>query len=189
MSFNHVRLILFCLFVMLRPIASFVVKKSPSLRLNQSSTRRFLNVNINCVGKPNSVEPWLREGYEEYEKRLKPTLKLTTNFLKNDAALVKSLEKEKYPNSILLLDEAGKTHDSLSFTSLLYSTFTSSNSATVNFYIGAAEGFPDSVKNNKKYNKINLGILTWPHQFIRVMIAEQIYRATEIRKGSGYHKQ
>ncbi|GMH87262.1 hypothetical protein TL16_g10799 [Triparma laevis f. inornata] len=180
-------LLLLLLFLMFRPISSFLSHRPPMRRM-LSVTRRYLNVNINCVGKPNSVEPYLKEGYAEYEKRLKPTLKLTTNFLKNDAALVKSLEKEKYPESIILLDESGTSHTSISFTSLLYKTL-SSGSATVNFYIGAAEGFPASIKQDKRYKKINLGNMTWPHQVVRLLIVEQIYRATEIRKGSGYHKE
>ena len=56
----------------------------------------------------------------------------------------------------------------------------------VTFVIGGAEGLPEDLKRGRA--KISLGMMTFTHQFARVMLIEQIYRASEIRKGSGYHK-
>ena len=53
--------------------------------------------------------------------------------------------------------------------------------------IGGAEGLPPSLKKNQEL--WSLSKLTFTHQWARVLLTEQIYRATEIKKGSGYHKE
>lgn len=61
---------------------------------------------------------------------------------------------------------------------LLYATF-------------SAEGLPSELKDGTikdKHILLSLSELTFTHQFARLVLIEQIYRATEIRKGSGYHK-
>ncbi len=61
----------------------------------------------------------------------------------------------------------------------------------LSFVIGGAEGLPPELKYPLQGSKpvmISLSALTFTHQFARMLLIEQIYRATEIRKGSGYHK-
>ena len=58
--------------------------------------------------------------------------------------------------------------------------------ARITFAIGGAEGFSEEVK--KSYPLISLSPLTFTHQMTRLILIEQIYRATEILKGSKYHK-
>ncbi len=56
--------------------------------------------------------------------------------------------------------------------------------------MGGAEGLPASIKASKgQYEFWSLSKLTFTHQWARVLLAEQLYRATEIKKGSGYHKE
>jgi 23S rRNA (pseudouridine1915-N3)-methyltransferase len=57
------------------------------------------------------------------------------------------------------------------------------------FVIGGAEGLPASIKGSRQYEFWSLSKLTFTHQWARVLLTEQLYRATEIRKGSGYHKE
>lgn len=58
------------------------------------------------------------------------------------------------------------------------------------FVIGGAEGLPPSIKAaRQRYEFWSLSRLTFTHQWARVLLTEQLYRATEIRKGSGYHKE
>ena len=56
------------------------------------------------------------------------------------------------------------------------------------FVIGGAEGLPDEIKSNYGNRMLSLSTLTFTHQFARILLMEQIYRASEIKKGSGYHK-
>ena len=60
----------------------------------------------------------------------------------------------------------------------------------VTFIIGGADGLPPALKQaaGQQASLISLGRLTYTHQMARLLLAEQIYRATEIRRGSGYHK-
>lgn len=58
--------------------------------------------------------------------------------------------------------------------------------AQLSFIVGGFDGLPDKIKI--KYPLISLSNLTWTHQMARLLLIEQIYRATEIRKNSKYHK-
>jgi 23S rRNA (pseudouridine1915-N3)-methyltransferase len=55
------------------------------------------------------------------------------------------------------------------------------------FWIGGADGVSQSVKDNAD-EKLAFGRQTWPHRLVRVMIAEQIYRALTILCGNPYHR-
>jgi len=55
------------------------------------------------------------------------------------------------------------------------------------FWIGGADGASQSVKDNAD-EKLAFGRQTWPHRLVRVMIAEQVYRAVTILCGTPYHR-
>jgi 23S rRNA (pseudouridine1915-N3)-methyltransferase len=59
--------------------------------------------------------------------------------------------------------------------------------ANVTFIIGAYDGLPEEIRS--KYPLISLSQMTWTHSMARLLLIEQVYRASEIRKGSGYHKE
>ena len=60
------------------------------------------------------------------------------------------------------------------------------NSQKVTFVLGSAHGFSSSIL--KKYPKISLSEMTYPHLLARVMLIEQIYRAVTINQNIKYHK-
>ena len=62
-----------------------------------------------------------------------------------------------------------------------------SNFSTINFVIGGAYGNGKEIKE-KADKTLALGRLTWPHQMVKMMVAEQIYRIDTILKGHPYHK-
>lgn len=183
----------FALFVVILSstlLSTYPFMLSSPLKLRHLATRRrvsvllrYLTTNIIVVGKRNGGEEWISDGYAEYEKRLKPVMNIQTTFLKSDEELVKAAQASK--GCIIALDERGKQHTSVEFTDLLYSSFEKGGSH-VSFIIGGFAGLPDEIRN--KYPLISLSKLTWTHTMARLLLAEQIYRATEIRKGSGYHK-
>jgi 23S rRNA (pseudouridine1915-N3)-methyltransferase len=170
--------------------AFYVARSAPKLcvtgipgNYHKAGTARFLTTNIIAVGKRNGGEEWISSGCAEYEKRLRPVLTMNTIFLKTDDELVNAASSAK--GTIIALDERGKQHSSQDFTNILYDGFLEGGS-TVTFLIGGFAGLPQQIRN--KYPLISLSKLTWTHSMARLLLIEQIYRATEIRKGSSYHK-
>ena len=101
-------------------------------------------------------------------------------------------EAEKLINStpkdgkLILLDEEGENISSSDLAKLILN-WNNSNITSVNFAIGGA--FGNSMKIKRTADKIiAFGKLTWPHQMVKMMIAEQIYRIETIIKGHPYHK-
>ena len=60
-------------------------------------------------------------------------------------------------------------------------------SRTMHFLIGGAEGLDSAVLQKADYI-LSLGRMTWPHYLVRVMLAEQLYRAQTINRGHPYHR-
>ena len=101
-------------------------------------------------------------------------------------------EAEKLINStpkngkLILLDEEGENISSADLAKLVLN-WSSNNITSVNFAIGGA--FGNGIKIKKSADKIiALGKQTWPHQMVKMMVAEQIYRIETIIQGHPYHK-
>ena len=87
---------------------------------------------------------------------------------------------------LILLDEAGENISSQDLSELILN-WRNNNITSVNFAIGGA--FGNGMRIKKTADKIiALGKLTWPHQMVKMMIAEQIYRIETIIQGHPYHK-
>ena len=132
-------------------------------------------VRIFCVGRAHL--PYLREGIASYEKRLSGHCSFEWIILKTDAELKKKLIGVSYS----CLDVLGVAHTSVSFSKLI------EGNLWWNFVIGGAEGLTQSVVDGAD-RLISLSNLTFPHEMVRLMLIEQIYRALEISRGSPYHK-
>lgn len=147
------------------------------------STRRSLTTSIHVVGKKNSVEAYINDGFSQYEKRLAPIMKINSVFHKSDEELVSALPSFK--GVVIALDENGKTFTSREFSRYFYKALEEGGSQ-VTFVIGGFDGLPDQLK--KSCQLMSLSKLTWTHQMARLLLIEQVYRATEIMKNSKYHK-
>ncbi len=88
--------------------------------------------------------------------------------------------------TVVLLDAAGKQFTSRQFARWL-GDLRDRGARELVFLCGDAEGFPEDVRNITK-QKISLSTLTMPHEFARVVLAEQIYRAFAILSGHPYPK-
>ena len=88
--------------------------------------------------------------------------------------------------TIVLLDAAGKQFTSQQFARWL-GDLRDRGTRELVFFCGDAEGFPADLRASKK-QKISLSTLTMPHEFARVVLAEQIYRAFAILAGHPYPK-
>jgi 23S rRNA (pseudouridine1915-N3)-methyltransferase len=145
-------------------------------------TRRYLTVNIYIVGK-KTTEDWIMKGVQEYETRLRVLMTIQTTYLKSNDALVMAVKNSK--GIVLAMDETGKQFTSREFSKLVYKSF-EDGGASINFVVGGFDGLPEEIKSN--HQLISLSKMTWTHQMARLLLIEQIYRASEIYKGSNYHK-
>ena len=90
-------------------------------------------------------------------------------------------------NGILVsLDEHGKTLSSTEFAEKL-GRWRDQGAPAVSFIIGGAEGLSPQIRNQSDFT-LSLGPMTWPHMLARLLLAEQLYRATTIWSGHPYHK-
>ncbi len=101
-----------------------------------------------------------------------------------EAAAISALLPEKYV--LVALDERGDNVDSASFARHLGRWRDQSVANTI-FVIGGADGLSPELQRKAKL-RIAFGSATWPHQMVRVMLLEQIYRAATILAGHPYHR-
>lgn len=156
----------------------------------------MLAVNIVCVGKIK--ESYFRDAIAEYSKRLGRFCKLCIleveeELQKGDSIKeidrVKQREGEriisKLSGFVVALDSKGKELTSNGLAEYIESV--SLNNSVINFVIGGSNGLSDAVRN-KADNVLSFGKVTYPHQLMRVILTEQIYRAFMINTNSAYHK-
>lgn len=150
-------------------------------------------VRILAVGKKH--ESWVQEGIQRYEKRLQRPFDVSWQLLphsarEGDAARgeesARILDKINDGDYVILLDERGTNLDSPSLSSYILSPLQRSQAVVI--IIGGAYGVDASV--HQRANLIwSLSKLVFPHQLVRLILTEQIYRAQEITNGRPYHHE
>ncbi len=92
------------------------------------------------------------------------------------------------PNGALIctLDERGKVMQSPDFADYL-ARWRDAGRQDVAFVIGGADGIDPSLRAKADFS-LSFGAMVWPHMLVRVMLAEQIYRAATILSGGPYHR-
>jgi 23S rRNA (pseudouridine1915-N3)-methyltransferase len=88
---------------------------------------------------------------------------------------------------VIALDEHGKTMQSAAF-SLQLARWRDDGRQAVSFVIGGADGLDPAFVKSADLT-LSFSPLTWPHQLVRIMLAEQLYRATTILSGHPYHRE
>jgi 23S rRNA (pseudouridine1915-N3)-methyltransferase len=88
---------------------------------------------------------------------------------------------------VVVLDERGSSLDSRSLAAQLQTWRESARPAVV-FVIGGADGLGHDIKKRANLT-LAFGAATWPHQLLRIMLLEQIYRVVTILAGHPYHRQ
>jgi 23S rRNA (pseudouridine1915-N3)-methyltransferase len=88
--------------------------------------------------------------------------------------------------TIVILDERGENIDSAELAGLLRE-WRAESCPAVCFVIGGADGLAASLRGRAKL-KLAFGTATWPHQLVRIMLLEQLYRAGTILAGHPYHR-
>lgn len=159
-----------------------------------------MKIKIIAVGKLK--EAYLKDGIAEYSKRLGRFTKFEIIELQDEktpdrASLAEQqqilakeglriLGKVAEKDFVIALAIEGKQFPSYLFSQFLQET-TTKGFSDITFIIGGSLGLADEVK--KRANLLmSFGKLTLPHQLMRLVLSEQIYRAFMIQQGSPYHK-
>jgi len=129
--------------------------------------------------------PELAAVLNDYVKRIGHSCPIEVTEVRDGDAAVKKLDADRAA-TVLLLDAAGKTYDSVAFAKWLGEQ-RDRGTREVIFVCGDAEGFPPTLLERVK-QKISLSAMTYSHEQARVMLAEQLYRAFAILSGSPYPK-
>ena len=158
-------------------------------------------IKIKILGIGNLKEKYLQSMQDEYLKRLSNYAKVTIIEEKeeksndiNDTLINQILNKEgdRLLNKIddhdyvILLDLHGKEMDSIKFANLIDRNMTNGYSSFC-FVIGGSYGVSEELRKRAN-TKLCLSPMTFTHQFTRIIILEQIYRAFKINNNEVYHK-
>jgi 23S rRNA (pseudouridine1915-N3)-methyltransferase len=155
-------------------------------------------IKLLVVGKINGTA--LNDLINDYLKRIQPYHKISIVEVADEAtnddpaqqktAMNKEgeriLAKLKSEDKVVLLDLSGDEMDSLAFAKSLDEQFTYSPSTLV-FVIGGSMGVSDAVRTRAD-RRWKLSSVTFPHQIVRLLVLEQIFRAFKINQHQTYHK-
>lgn len=160
----------------------------------------MIKITIACVGKVK--ESWMRSGIAEYEKRLSRYCRLETLQVADEktpdgasAAEENAIKKKEgcrllagIPERafVIALEIGGKRLDSVAFSRELDRLAASGCSHLV-FVIGGSLGLSDQVLKRANM-KISFSDMTFPHQLMRIILLEQVYRGFRIINREPYHK-
>lgn len=150
-------------------------------------------IRVIAIGKKH--EAWVLDGIERYQKRLKKPFATEWVLLphsprngsearQNESQAI--LSRLSPSDFVVLLDETGTMYDSPSLSRQLSEAF--ATSANITMIIGGAYGVSDELQARAQL-VWSLSPLVFPHQLVRLLLVEQLYRAQEIAAGHPYHHE
>lgn len=155
-----------------------------------------MKIHFWSIGKNN--EAYIKEGVEDFTKRISKyyPVEWTIIPLPKNAGMMSEMDLKKKEGEIVLewlnkddclvaLDEKGKQFTSEALADFIMKRGNESLKNLV-FLIGGAFGLDEGVLKRANY-KWSLSHLTFPHQLVRLMLAEQVYRACTILRNEKYH--
>jgi len=156
-----------------------------------------MKVHLIAVGK--KMPEWINSGYAEFSKRMPPELQIdlieitpsvrnkTTPTEKNIKEEGNRIQSAIPANSrLIVLDEKGKNFSSIALSKKMESWLPMGQDIVL--VIGGADGIDPKIKQQAD-EKWSLSSFTLPHALVRVVVAEQLYRAWSILKGHPYHRE
>lgn len=150
-------------------------------------------IRIIAVGKKH--ESWVDEGIERYSKRLRKPFNVEWVLMPHSARegdLARQEESEAIQKRLssddftVLLDERGELLDSPALSRLLLKGM--EQKAQIAIIIGGAYGVTDELRTQAD-KVVSLSPMVFPHQLVRLIMTEQIYRAEQIAQGGPYHHE
>lgn len=157
-----------------------------------------MNIEVWSLGKENDT--FIETGIQFYLKRLKPYCTVQFIFLppprrrasmepeeskKKEAQII--LDRLQPHHYLILLDEKGRALSSLKWAEEI-AGFQNDRVRTLVFLIGGPWGITEAVRQAAK-KTWSLSTLTFPHQLVRLIMAEQLYRSFSILHNSAYHHE
>ena len=155
-----------------------------------------MKIHFWSIGKNN--EPYIKEGVEDFTKRISKyyPVEWTIIPLPKNAGMMSEMDLKKKEGEIVLewlnkddylvaLDERGKQFTSETLADFIMKRGNESVKNLV-FLIGGAFGIDEAVLKRANH-KWSLSQLTFPHQLVRLILAEQVYRACSILRNEKYH--
>jgi len=155
-----------------------------------------MQIEIWSIGKEN--DPFIEDGVAHYIKKVQPwvsvdlvILQLPKKAATTDVARAKQQEEElimkrlQPHHYLVLLDERGKMLNSVDWSKQMQNCM-NQGVKTMVILIGGAFGVSEAVKAKAKQTW-SLSALVFPHQLVRLIVAEQVYRAFSILNNSPYH--
>ena len=156
----------------------------------------MVKINIVCIGKVK--DKYIRDGIEEFSKRLSRYANFNVVELSEEddnkgieSAISKETERiinvinKKSQSYNILLDLKGKQKSSEEMAELLEKI--TIQKSEINFIIGGSNGVGDELRRIVDF-RLNVSLFTCPHQLMRLILAEQIYRWISINNNIKYHK-
>ena len=156
-----------------------------------------MRVTILSVG--HRMPAWIQDGFQEYVRRMPPEIRVELVELKpeergagRDNARAKAIEGERIVDALpkdatlLALDERGKAVTTPGLSVMLSQWMR--DGAHPAFAIGGADGHSDALRERAD-KLVSLSALTLPHGLVRVVLAEQLYRAWSILARHPYHRE
>ncbi|WP_074017147.1 23S rRNA (pseudouridine(1915)-N(3))-methyltransferase RlmH [Fusobacterium massiliense] len=155
-----------------------------------------MNINIICVGKIK--DKYINDGIAEFQKRMTAFSNLQIIEVKEftkEGNIQLSIEKEseeilkkisKQNTYTILLDLKGKEIDSKGMSDYI-EKLKNTGISTINFIIGGSDGVSQNLKDSVDM-KLKFSHFTFPHQLMRLILMEQIYRWFSISNNIKYHK-
>lgn len=142
-------------------------------------------IKILCVGKASKA--FCRDGCDEYLKRLKGFYDVSVVEIPEQPTLRKECDEllKRMSGACVLMDICGKAVSSEELAALVKTELERGDELT--FIIGGAAGVDERVREAAKH-RISFGAVTYPHQLVRVLLCEQLYRAATINNHIPYHK-
>jgi len=150
-----------------------------------------MSITALAIGKKH--EKWAVEGIERYTKRLRKPYDLDWKLLPHSSRELDAARQEeseriaaalKPKDHVILLDERGTNVSSPGLAAHLQGSFDRGEHIVV--VIGGAYGVTDELQQRADF-VWSLSKLVFPHQLVRMLLAEQVYRAQEISAGRSYH--
>jgi len=148
-------------------------------------------ISIITIGKKH--ENWVRQGIERYQQRLQRPRDVKWSIIAHSALdgtrarqdeSKRILSRLNSRDFVIVLDERGKLLDSPALAQSIDQAF--ADSRPLVFIIGGAYGVTDEVRERADL-VWSLSPLVFPHQLVRLILVEQLYRAQEISRGGKYH--